>query len=151
MNTKYTYCKIFVLPLFVMSLALLSGCSGDPVPGKVTGKITLDGEPVKQAIISFYPSSGPSSMARSNDNGEYELLFTDDKKGAVVGTHKVTASTFAPSSMASTTGTADPGAPQIIEAVPEIIPAKYINKETTDIVKEVKSGKQVINIELTSQ
>ena len=80
-----------VLSAFVV-LALLGGCTrnGDrPDLGQVQGTVTLDGEPLKGAVIAFRPREGQPSSARTDSNGNYELHYLRDIRGAKVGFHKV--------------------------------------------------------------
>jgi hypothetical protein len=80
----------------VICLLMLAGCSGGaPVPklNSVTGRVTLDGEPLAEAIVSFIPDKGPPSGAITDDEGKYVLKFKTGDVGAVAGEHTVTIST----------------------------------------------------------
>ena len=150
MKNKIT---IVTLCLCLGLLLGITGCSKDPAPGKVTGTLTLNGEPVSNAMICFYPDNGSASIGVSDEKGKYELLFTEDRKGAEIGSHKVTISTGRPAERQAATdpndpsGAVKPGNP----AVKESIPSKYVNRETTDLVKEVKAGRQTIDIEISTK
>jgi len=68
------------------------GCSAEDGPelGRVSGTVTLDGEPVPNVIVNFEPSSGGrASFAITDDNGRYQLRFTSKRKGALPGKHHV--------------------------------------------------------------
>ena len=72
---------------------ILVGCGsrGDrPELGTVTGRVTLNGEPLRNVEVSFVPASGRPSYGETNDDGIYELVYIRDVKGAKVGKHKVT-------------------------------------------------------------
>ncbi|WP_459555568.1 transthyretin-like family protein [Lacunimicrobium album] len=75
--------------LFVV--AMLSGCgprSGlEIIP--VDGVVTLQGQPLSNALVTFYPQSGRSSSAKTDSTGHFDLKYSADKMGAVVGTHEV--------------------------------------------------------------
>lgn len=91
---QYTFNRIgFVLALAVcMSL----GCSGvDPGPelAEVTGKVTLDNQPLPNARVVFIPEDGPASAAITNEAGEYELMGKSGAKGGVPGNNRVEIST----------------------------------------------------------
>jgi hypothetical protein len=108
----------------------------------VEGTVTLDGAPLGGAKVIFTPvEGGRSSMAVTDGSGRYVLEFTAGEKGAVVGKHKVSISTYEAGE------TDDAG--NLVGHVPERVPAKY-NRETT-LEREVKSGRQVINFELQSR
>jgi hypothetical protein len=83
---------VFVLPFVV-------GCGGGAsktVP--VSGRVTLDNEPLPNATVVFVPISNapdkeplPSSVGVTGSDGRYTLLVSTSQKGkgAVVGKHKV--------------------------------------------------------------
>ncbi len=118
----------------LLLLFFVAGCGGSKF-GQVTGKVTLDGVPLKGITVRFEDEGGSATIARTDDSGNYELRYSLDEMGAPIGKHKVTIFTAAP----VTEGTGE-------RAPPEIVPAKY-NKQST-MVHEVKRGKQVINFDL---
>jgi hypothetical protein len=76
------------------------GCNADIVP--VSGKVTLDGEPLAGAVINFQPIRDSSaeppaatgSVGHTDAQGQYVLrLVEPDRTGALVGEHTVTIST----------------------------------------------------------
>lgn len=79
----------------VVALAL-AGCGGGPKLARVSGVVTVDGRPYKNAIVSFQPvaaaggeNAGMGSTALTDEQGRYTLMTIDGKSGAVVGKHKV--------------------------------------------------------------
>lgn len=117
-----------------------SGCgssSGPKIPelGQVTGVVKLDGQPVKNALVTFVPENVRPATARTDDQGRYELTFNDKLKGTAVGMNTVRISARDES-----------GSKGNMETIPE----KY-NAKTT-LKKEVKAGKNEINFDdLTSK
>ncbi|QDT63880.1 transthyretin-like family protein [Calycomorphotria hydatis] len=78
--------------MFLISSALMfaaCGPSNQPELGTVRGQITLNGEPLTDAIIKFYPQSGRPSSGKSDENGEYKLTYTSQRSGALIGDHRV--------------------------------------------------------------
>ena len=73
------------------------GCSDRPELGVVTGKVIQQGKPIPFAYVEFQPIDPPGtySAAYTQANGTYNILFTEDKDGALVGKHKVTVRTAA--------------------------------------------------------
>jgi len=70
------------------------GCSGNTKSSPVSGAVTMDGEPLANAMVSFQPigkelNSGPGSTGKTNDRGEYALEVVGGGNGAVEGLHKV--------------------------------------------------------------
>ena len=102
----------------VVGLALVAGCGRDSGNlGRVTGKVTLDGQPLPNATVVFSPkTAGTQSLALTNANGEYSLLYSSHNRGAEPGEHRVTISTF--------TGGDPDGAPPVAK-VAERVPYKY--------------------------
>jgi hypothetical protein len=76
----------------VVLACLLPGCGGPAEPefqrAAVRGTVTLDGEPVENGTVTFYPIEGTvgPSAAQAIQQGKYELAEED---GAVVGTNRV--------------------------------------------------------------
>jgi hypothetical protein len=73
-------------------MACLAGCGGSDLPelGEVSGVVTLDGEPLPNAIVEFQPSAeGRPSSAETDEEGRYELLYLIDAPGALLGEHTV--------------------------------------------------------------
>ena len=137
--------KAFTNIALILFTTLILGCGGNsdlPEIGIVKGQLTLDGQPVKQANIMFYPlSKGRSSTAITDDEGKYILSYKADVPGAMVGEHEVIVST-------KNDPVGEPG-PGYVPGRKEEFPAKY-NTET-ELRKTVEFGKNVINFHLKSK
>ena len=121
------------LALIILALAI-TGCGRSDLPplGRVQGTVTLDGAPLPNAAVGFYPlSGGRQALAIIDQQGHYELTFVDGVSGAKTGMNEVTV--FWPD---GSTPTAK-------------IPAKYNAK--TDLEVEVKPGKNEYNIAKVSK
>ncbi len=129
-----------LLPVAAVALSLLSGCDSGPLVSAVHGKVTLDGKPLPNATLVFTPEkAGRSSLGRTNDAGEYKLLFNSDKDGAIVGTTRVritVAEEYTDSRDRS-------------RMRPELVPAKY--NEQSELVVEVEPKDNEINFDLLSK
>jgi hypothetical protein len=75
---------------------LLASCSGsNHKTAPVSGRVTLNGQPLDNAGIIFQPvtasgEAGPSSGGFTDTDGRYSLkIVGTDTRGAVVGKHKV--------------------------------------------------------------
>ncbi|HBE66979.1 MAG TPA: hypothetical protein DDW52_02415 [Planctomycetaceae bacterium] len=132
-----------VVPLL---LAGLAGC-GDGSIGTVTGTVKLDGEPLADARVTFYPQIDASeafdnagtSAGRTDENGVYELIYNRDTKGALVGEHLVYIETLQEG------GGGDYG-----QGRKEMVPKRY-NSES-ELKVTVKSGSNTIDfLDLTSE
>ena len=87
-----------------IGMLLLAGCSAGYKVAPVSGRITMNGDPLPRAQITFQPLSsggeepGPGSSAVTDDDGRYVLkLLSSGKPGAVVGRHRVMIFTYRPS------------------------------------------------------
>jgi hypothetical protein len=126
-------CAWLVLALFV------AGCGGGgPDLGQVTGTVTLDGTPLADAEVQFQPSEGAPSNGTTDGSGHYELKFTRDKKGALLGTHTVQifASTYAE----------DEDGNEF--ELPQKVPARY-NTES-ELTRNVEAGNNTFDFSLTT-
>jgi hypothetical protein len=125
---------IDILPICFVLLAMsIAGCSktgADVAP--VTGRITLDGNPLENADVLFQPSgSKPPSSGRTDAGGRYELVYKRGVMGGTVGSNTVRI-TISPD----------------VASNPPSIPARY-NVESK-LTSEVKSGQNEFNFELTT-
>lgn len=120
------------LLICVMTGMILSGCGGADRPpmGYVTGVVTVDGDPLGGAIVSFKPEVGRAALGVTNEDGTYELKYIHNEKGCKIGPNYVTFSS-------PTTGT-----------VTHSIPPKYLVQ--SDLVVDVKRGKNTFDFELES-
>ena len=87
----YTYRALLLLILF----GVVAGCSQNTYP-PVSGKVTMDGEPVPSVTVVFTPvgspsapNPGPYSTAMTNEQGNFALRTRRDDGGAVPGPHRV--------------------------------------------------------------
>jgi hypothetical protein len=87
--------SFFLLPILVL---LPAGCSSGPYQvARVSGRVTLNGQPLAHASVTFQPlmsgrnhDPGPGSGAFTDADGRYALkLIGTDTRGAVVGKHLV--------------------------------------------------------------
>jgi len=137
-NDLFTFLMVGILSVS------FAGCSGRPknVARKVTGKITLGGQPLQNALVMFMPVEGGSpAMGKTDEAGNYSLTWAQSRgrkiEGAQIGENYVKISTFVE------------GAPNAVPPrveVPEKVPFKY---RVTDPPKvTVKPGTNVIDIPL---
>ncbi len=123
--------------LVVLSFAL-AGCGrSGPQLSRVSGTVKLDGQPLPEATITFIPESGRPSYGVSDGEGRYDLVYTDDLRGALPGSHLVRVSTHRTADSESGT-----------KAAPERIPIQYNAK--SQLRKTVEPGANEIHLELVS-
>jgi hypothetical protein len=71
-------------------LASLTGCGGDRVV--VTGTVTLDGNPLPDALVTFRPEGGTGELGgsgRTGPDGKYTLTAARGGQGILPGEYKV--------------------------------------------------------------
>lgn len=127
--------RLVSFSLFLLCLGLSScSSSGMGVPlEKVTGKVTLNGEALTEAIIIFEPAAtGTSSHGVTDAEGHYVLKTKQDEVGAPVGEYVVKIIK-----------------PEGEVAGQELIPAKY--NANSELTAEVKTGENEFNFDLTNQ
>jgi hypothetical protein len=130
----------------LLALLAAGGCGSefDVVP--VSGRVTLDGEPLPECAVLFQPiappgkvNAGPGSTATTDADGRYTLTTVfEGRKGAVVGEHRVILSTgrdIDESDMATIVG--------------ERVPARYQDGSLTITVPA--GGTDQADFELTTQ
>src|SRR3977135_1292047 len=83
-----------------IACAVAAGCHRDVVP--VSGRVTLNGQPLAGAVVTFQPRgntqsprpAGTGSIGHTNEQGRFSLrMVKPDQPGAVVGDHTVTIGT----------------------------------------------------------
>ncbi len=77
----------------VLTCVLMLGCGGGGVSGlvKVTGTVTLDGQPVEGAAVSFSPAGneGRASAGVTDAQGRFSLAPVGGGQGALPGKYQV--------------------------------------------------------------
>ncbi|MGD9854027.1 MAG: hypothetical protein AB7U20_03665 [Planctomycetaceae bacterium] len=127
----------------VLAALLVSGCSDGPELGSVQGQITLSGAAVPFTYVQFQPTDPPGTYAAAYTDveGKYELQFTKDRNGALVGRHEVTVRTSSIDEIQiedKTTG----------KMVTPALPQGYAPNFEVRFEREVKPGRNEINLEL---
>lgn len=78
------------LAIFSLLVIAFVGCGSSSGTVPVKGRVTLDGEPLANASISFIPQGeGRQATGTSDANGEFTMSTIDPKDGALPGTYKV--------------------------------------------------------------
>jgi predicted small secreted protein len=122
--------RILLVSAIVLNLFLLAGCNQSSAikTDVVTGKITLDGQPLTDAYVNFTPQNGGGNAAYSitDKNGVYKLQTSQGKAnaGTTQGEYLVT----------------------IHKSVFEPTGKKITNSETKELTDELKSREIVPDI-----
>jgi len=129
---KFQIGTLIVLTLF------FTGCGGGNYPevGTVSGKVTLDGQPLAEATVMFQPKDGRPSMGTTNSDGAYSLSYADGVSGATLGEHTVFIRTEIPG---------EDGQPPIAK---EKLSKRYHDR--SELKAQVKSGSNTFDFPLES-
>lgn len=78
----------------VLLSALLTGCSDAPQLAEISGRVTMNGQPLKNVRVDFHPNpdkgtTGKGSTGTTDANGNFTLTYDGAKPGAIVGHHRV--------------------------------------------------------------
>ena len=125
--------RIQLTAILLFSATLMVGC-GDA--NGVSGTVTLDSEPLANAVVQFTPqgTEGRIALAKTGADGTYRLRTSKTVSGVTPGKYrvKITTSDIQDNETKSK----------------EKVPAKY-NKES-ELIKEIKQGSNRIDFELTT-
>ncbi len=123
----------------VLVLALAScGCQRGPAVAPVEGMVTMNGEPLAQAMVEFQPDAGTPSYGYTDQSGHYELMYQVDRGGALLGRHNVRVRTAGEKTDLET---------DMTYTVRESVPVEY--NEESELYYEVKRGPNTFDIEIT--
>jgi hypothetical protein len=121
----------------VLVFAAILGC-GPGNKARVTGRITLDGQPLDKVLVMFVPDAGPSSGGVTDQDGRYELV-SGPKHGKNVFTGRCR--------VYLTESIEDPTKPP----PPSRFAAKYLSAESSGLECELKPGPSVIDFDITNK
>lgn len=137
------------------TLTFFSGCGGSDLPelGYVEGTVTLDGKPLPNVVLTFQPVKARPAYGRTDENGWYEIIYTDGNPGATLGTHSVRISSADADSGGEEENYEEDGGDYESEdgdreGRGEKIPRKYT--QDGELTAEVKAGENVFNFDLKS-
>jgi hypothetical protein len=128
--------------LAIVLISAVVGCSGSAA--SVSGKVTLDGQPLTTGYVSFHPdgTGGAPANGQIDAQGRYSLS-TGSEAGLAPGAYTaVVVATKDPPQPYDKTGAENPPIP--------ITPGKYGKVETSDLKVQVKPGKNDVPLALES-
>lgn len=145
------------LAALVITLVTMAGCGPSyPETAPVTGKVTLDGQPLSTGKIVFYPKEGRPAMGQIEPDGTYTLTTFEEGDGALPGEHKVTIKATEvvggqmPKSFEEEVALGTKGGPTMSPGeLKWLAPSKYAQRETSPLAATVTlEGENQIDFEL---
>lgn len=151
--------RLFVSLVFI-AVALFSGCRHDHVRTEpVTGIVTLDGQPVEGAIVTFLLTDPPpkekvadvstlSAVGETDGKGRYALTMHPKgaiRRGTVPGRYDVTIRKT--ETIFEGASNEDSGEGLSMKIV-EIVPKRYSKASTSELKAEVVKGNNVFDFSL---
>lgn len=109
----------------------------------ITGLVTFDGQPVPQAALEFFPTSGTGrvSVTKTDDAGRYRVTVSPTKMSVVITATKIDGQEKNPY---------DPDGP-LIDRVVNALPSRYGYRDKTPLMADpVENETTTIDFALTS-
>ncbi len=133
----------------LLGIGVLSACSSSEI-APVSGRVTLNGEPVGPGTVMFMPDSkrgtkGKAATGHFGEDGTYQLGTHKEDDGALIGHHKVI---IRPRSDDDAEGGAD--AEGFVHPRETSIPLKYGNPRVPELEFEVQPGANQADFDLSS-
>jgi hypothetical protein len=72
----------------LLLLCCFVGCDNGPVLVPVSGKVTIEGKPVKAGFVRIVPGNGRPALGKIEPDGSFKMM-TDKKEGVLAGEHPV--------------------------------------------------------------
>jgi hypothetical protein len=140
-----------------VALAPCFGCGPDAPPATVEGSLSLQGRPLDNCLITFFPepsqeADSPHSAGLTDRHGRYRLRCDNGQEGAAIGWHRVTVQDLSVSTGVRRRdhGTVDL---EMSETAPppvrrSRVARRYTSPADTPLRKQVKPGHQVIDLDV---
>jgi hypothetical protein len=124
------------------SLLMLAGCDQGPPVGEVTGKVTFQGQPVREGRVSFsHAEAGYGADALLESDGTFDVIT--DEGGLLLGDYRVSVSPLV------VMDSSDPNTPPVgVEKPARDIPKKYRDEATSGFTASVVEGKNEFTFDM---
>ena len=121
-----------------------SGGKDKPKLAPAAGIARFKGNPVADAVVTFYPEKGPAAQGKTDAKGAFQIKF-NGQLGAVVGKNKVTVITV------TQQGEIPPATGDAMKyAVTNTFSKKYTDPATTDLIVDIPdAGNTELVLDLT--
>lgn len=132
-------CNLLSVTVLLLAPFILTGCGSNLA--SVTGTVTFDDRPLESGRIVFQATGESMAYGELGPDGRYTLI-AGDQQGITPGEYIVTVATH---EVGEITGRGNPPLTILIT------PARYGNKDTSDLRADVLPGHNKLDFELTSK
>ena len=126
-------------------LSSVIGCGGGIRTYATSGTVTLDGQPLTGAMVTFQPTGSEQTLigsGRTDEDGKYTLACGRDQQGTPIGEYKVIITKIVPPA------DLDEEALDVDLSAFEVVPKAY-NAESK-IIRVIEAKENEFNFDLTS-
>lgn len=81
--------KKWLIGCAAIGLATLVGCNDAPELHTVSGRVTIDGEPVTNGAVRFMPAAGRVAGGPLDEDGRFQMTTYENGDGVAAGEHLV--------------------------------------------------------------
>jgi hypothetical protein len=134
------------ISLALVALSATGGCGSGKLPvAPAKGQVFYQGKPLEFGSVMFQPSAGPPARGIIQPDGSFQLSTYGANDGAIIGLHQVRVACFESQRPA---GSAPPAGKGEAGVGRSLIPAKYSNLDTSELLVEVKAANEpfVLNL-----
>ena len=134
-------CSRFTVFILLFSICgMLTGC-GTSNESTVSGKVTLDGQPLSTGTVTFHPvAGGPAAYGQIQADSSYRLK-TGSAAGLALGSYVVTVVATESPKLSEEAGE---------EIPPLLTPERYGEVKQTDLEFTIRPGDNKIDLALTN-
>jgi hypothetical protein len=124
-----------LLACLALGALLLAGCGdGRPKRVPVSGRVLIDGRPLKVGFVQVVPQGNRPANSALDDEGRFNLSTFEENDGCVLGKHRV--AVIGNKSISPT-------------ALRWFAPKKYMSAATSGLMIEVNGPRDDVEIDLT--
>jgi len=155
--------NLYAACLAVTVIFVVSGCgSNRPHPVATSGTVTLDGKPLQQGVVEFWPDKGVPARGKIQEDGTFSMKTYDEGDGVVPGSYVVTVkattveqgevSVAAPSSLEEEMKMAQENKGKAkLPVVKWITPQRYSIRDKTELRATITEANDALTFSLTTK